>query len=224
VEAIRESGYDAVLPRSGEAAEAAKMHEQKLQERKAGWKAAATIVAGALAMAFSMPMQMGAGMSAMTWVSALPASAVRWLLLAATGVLAVWAGGADLPERLESAATRRDKYEHARFTGDWRGVFYIPRGRQCGHPGRDLFRLGTADHGFLLLGKWLEGRARHRALAAVDALAQLQPDTARVRRGGDSVEIVVPLDEVAIGDLVVILPGGTHACGWTNRVRSHNRR
>jgi P-type Cu+ transporter len=59
--------------------------------------------------------------------------------------------------------------------------------------------------GFLLLGKWLETRARHRALAAVDALAQLQPATARVRR--DGVESVIALDEVRVGDLVVILPG-----------------
>jgi Cu+-exporting ATPase len=60
--------------------------------------------------------------------------------------------------------------------------------------------------GFLLLGKWLEARARHSALAAVDALAQLQPSTARLRLT-DSVEEIVPLEQVKIGDLVVILPG-----------------
>src|SRR5271155_801027 len=40
VEAIRESGYDAVLPRVGDAAGAGNGQEQRLQERKAGWRAA----------------------------------------------------------------------------------------------------------------------------------------------------------------------------------------
>ena len=59
--------------------------------------------------------------------------------------------------------------------------------------------------GFLLLGKWLEGRARHRALASVDALAGLQPATARVRR--DGAEVSIAIDHLRVGDLVVILPG-----------------
>ena len=59
--------------------------------------------------------------------------------------------------------------------------------------------------GFLLLGKALEGRAKRRALAALDSLSRLRPATAR--RLVDGVETVVPLEEVQPGDSVVVLPG-----------------
>jgi P-type Cu+ transporter len=57
----------------------------------------------------------------------------------------------------------------------------------------------------VLLGKWLEARAKHRTLAALDALRALRPDTARVLRGG--VEHRVPLDQVRVGDEVLVGPG-----------------
>ena len=59
--------------------------------------------------------------------------------------------------------------------------------------------------GFLLLGKALEGRAKRRALAALDALSRLRPATAR--RIVDGVQAVVPLEEIQLGDSVLVLPG-----------------
>ena len=58
---------------------------------------------------------------------------------------------------------------------------------------------------FVLLGKWLEGRAKRSTAAAIRALMALRPDTARVRRGGADVE--VPIDQLWCGDLVVVRPG-----------------
>ena len=58
---------------------------------------------------------------------------------------------------------------------------------------------------FILLGKWLEARAKGQTAAAINALMQLRPDTARVRR--DGAEREVPLSQVVVGDLVVIRPG-----------------
>ena len=57
----------------------------------------------------------------------------------------------------------------------------------------------------VLLGKWLESRAKRRTLAAIDALRALRPETARVRR--DGAEFEVPLDRLAVGDLLVVRPG-----------------
>lgn len=57
----------------------------------------------------------------------------------------------------------------------------------------------------VLLGKWLETRAKRETAAAIRALQQLRPDTARVRRDGAEVEIA--LAAVRIGDLVVVRPG-----------------
>ncbi len=58
---------------------------------------------------------------------------------------------------------------------------------------------------FILLGKWLENRAKRQAASAIRALTRLRPDTARVRRNGMDAEI--PLSQVAVGDVVVIRPG-----------------
>ena len=57
----------------------------------------------------------------------------------------------------------------------------------------------------VLLGKWLEGRAKRQTAAAIHALNALRPATARVRR--DGVEVEVAIDQVRVGDLVVVRPG-----------------
>jgi len=58
----------------------------------------------------------------------------------------------------------------------------------------------------ILLGKLLEATAKSRASDAITKLLGLQPKTARVIRGG--VERDVPVAEVAVGDIVVVRPGG----------------
>ena len=58
---------------------------------------------------------------------------------------------------------------------------------------------------FILLGHWLEMRARAGANDAIRTLLDLAPPMATVVRDGDEVE--VPTAEVALGDVVVIRPG-----------------
>jgi Cu2+-exporting ATPase len=58
---------------------------------------------------------------------------------------------------------------------------------------------------FILLGHWLEMRARAGASAAIRALLDLAPPMATVLRDGREVE--VPTAEVLVGDVVVIRPG-----------------
>ena len=57
----------------------------------------------------------------------------------------------------------------------------------------------------VLLGKWLEARAKRQTADAIRALQKLRPDTARVRRDGTEHE--VPIVQVQVGDLVVVRPG-----------------
>jgi Cu2+-exporting ATPase len=59
---------------------------------------------------------------------------------------------------------------------------------------------------FILLGHWLEMRARAGASAAIRRLMDLAPPTAKVVRNG--VEVEVPTSEVLVGDTVVVRPGG----------------
>ncbi|MCA8829628.1 heavy metal translocating P-type ATPase [Hymenobacter sp. BT728] len=57
----------------------------------------------------------------------------------------------------------------------------------------------------ILLGKLLESRAKQQTSAAIKALMNLQAKTARVVRGGQEVD--VPLDQVQVGDEVLVRPG-----------------
>ena len=57
----------------------------------------------------------------------------------------------------------------------------------------------------VLLGKWLEARARRRTSEAIRLLAALQPRTARVLREGTEREIA--LDDVHLGERVVVRAG-----------------
>lgn len=58
---------------------------------------------------------------------------------------------------------------------------------------------------FVILGKWLEARAKGGTSEAIKKLMGMQPKTARVIRNG--VEKDLSLDEVVVGDIVVVRPG-----------------
>jgi Cu+-exporting ATPase len=57
----------------------------------------------------------------------------------------------------------------------------------------------------ILLGRLLEARAKGRTSDAIKKLAGLQPKTARVKRAGK--EIDIPVDQVLVGDEVLVRPG-----------------
>ena len=57
----------------------------------------------------------------------------------------------------------------------------------------------------ILLGRWLEAKAKGRTSQAIRRLVGLQPKTARVRRGGAVIEL--PAAELQRGDLVEVRPG-----------------
>ena len=57
----------------------------------------------------------------------------------------------------------------------------------------------------ILLGRYLEGRAKRQTAAAIRALMDFQPQTALVSRDGTTEEI--PLAQVAVGDVLQVRPG-----------------
>ena len=67
------------------------------------------------------------------------------------------------------------------------------------------FEASAAVITLVLLGKWLEGRAKRQTTDAIRALNALRPATARVLRG--AVEIELPVEQVAVGDRVRVRPG-----------------
>ncbi|MBI5413734.1 cadmium-translocating P-type ATPase [Candidatus Peregrinibacteria bacterium] len=58
---------------------------------------------------------------------------------------------------------------------------------------------------FVLLGKWLESRAKGKTSDAIQKLMGLQAKTARVIKNGEVVDI--PIEEVHAGDTVIVRPG-----------------
>lgn len=72
----------------------------------------------------------------------------------------------------------------------------------------------------VLLGKWLEARAKREAVAAIGALEALRSNDALVRRDGRDQRI--PLAELRVGELMVVRPGErVPADGSVEEGRSH---
>jgi Cu2+-exporting ATPase len=62
--------------------------------------------------------------------------------------------------------------------------------------------------GFILLGRTLEARSRHRAASDLEALTSLQPAVAHVIGSTDDrVGIAIPVEQVRVGEWVRVLPG-----------------
>ncbi|BDF71533.1 heavy metal translocating P-type ATPase [Oscillospiraceae bacterium] len=58
----------------------------------------------------------------------------------------------------------------------------------------------------ITLGKYLETRSKGKTSQAITRLMDLAPKTAMVLRGG--VEVELPVEDVVVGDLIVVRPGG----------------
>jgi Cu+-exporting ATPase len=73
---------------------------------------------------------------------------------------------------------------------------------------------------FLMLGRYLEGRAKGRTTGAIKALIGLQAGTALVLR--DGIEKEIPIEDVLAGDIILVKPGGKiPADGEVIRGESH---
>ena len=67
------------------------------------------------------------------------------------------------------------------------------------------FEVGAVVTTFILLGRYLEARARGRSSEAIRKLLELGAKEARVLREGG--EVLVPVSALQVGDLVVVRPG-----------------
>lgn len=76
---------------------------------------------------------------------------------------------------------------------------------ESGHMPHLYFEASATIITLILLGKYLENRAKSRTSQAIKKLMGLQAKTARVVR--DGVEIDIPIEQVQIGDVIVVRPG-----------------
>lgn len=74
-----------------------------------------------------------------------------------------------------------------------------------GHYDHLYFESSVVIITLILVGKWLESRAKHQTTQAIEALSALRPEVALVRQGYH--EISLPISQVKVNDIVVIKPG-----------------
>ena len=74
-----------------------------------------------------------------------------------------------------------------------------------GHSAHLYFEAAAVVITLVLLGKWLESRAKRQTTEAIRALQALRPETARVRSAEGEKEI--PISQLRVNDIVIVRPG-----------------
>ncbi|MCO4770068.1 MAG: copper-translocating P-type ATPase [Deltaproteobacteria bacterium] len=172
--------------------------EERAENRVWAWRAGLAVAGSALVMALSMGWLPGLPMH--SWTARLGAG-----LIAATVVFGAggpfWAGAwAALRHRSSTMDTLV-----ALGTGTallWSAVVLA----RTGPMGEVWFDGAAMLVAFILLGRWLENRAKGRASEAIRGLLDLRVDEVVVLRG-DSQEERVPVELLEVGDRVVVGPG-----------------
>ncbi len=194
--AIRDAGYE---PREAHA---------DITGNASGWREAWPVWVG---MALSLPLV--APMVSALWGEHLMLSAV-WQFALATPVQFIL--GARFYKAgwhaMRAGTGNMDLLVSLGTTAGWALSVWLwlsgPTAHDGGHGahGPDLYFEGSAVViTLVLLGKWLEARAKHSTLQAIEALQALRPQTARVLTPDG--EQLLPIAEVLSGDLLRVLPG-----------------
>jgi len=131
-----------------------------------------------------------------------------WLQLALATPVQFWLGGRFYRAAWRAAKARAGNMDLLVALGTSAAyglsVYLLLRHEQHGMP-HLYFEASAAVITLVLLGKWLEDRAKRQTTDAIRSLNALRPSTARVRR--DGIEVELPVADVQVGDLVCIRPG-----------------
>ena len=103
-------------------------------------------------------------------------------------------------------------YGYGAFVVLWPGL-----AERWGLPLHLYFESALIVVALILMGRWLELKAKKRTASSLRALVGLAPTTARVVRG--DAEVDLPLAAVAVGDLVRVRPSATTPSARTARSR-----
>jgi Cu+-exporting ATPase len=233
---IRDTGYDATLPAADLAVEEIVAEQDRARDaelrnlrRRTVWSlfAAITVMLLSLPLAAAEPAQ-GASdplMRLMMPLSeslramapplfALPAAVLRWTLMAVTLPVVVWAGR-DFYRRAW-AAFRHHSAEMNTLIAVGTGAAFVSSFAMTaaagwferrGLPVQVYYEAVVWIIALILLGNYLEARAKSATSTALRRLIRLRPRVARVIRDGEEHEI--PLAQVLAGDLLLVRPGET---------------
>jgi len=197
VAGVEEAALAAALTRAGYRLTGIAGQDAEEQDaRRALWEVAAAAVLTAPFLAGMAGMALGRDwMPGGAWQFALATPTVFWL--GARFWRAGWAAA-------RAGAGNMDQLVALGTGAAWGLSTYLLLAHG-GHAHALYFEAAAVVVFFVLLGKWLEGRARRATGAAIRALLELAPRTARRIENGAEVE--VPAAALAVGDLVVVRPG-----------------
>jgi Cu+-exporting ATPase len=199
-QAIRDVGYDVVVPGEGEAAEdverAAREAEVRDQTRKF-W----------IGVAFALPLfllSMGRDFGLLgAWADAVW---VNWLFLILATPVQFYVGWDYYVGGFKSLRAGSANMDVLVAMGSSVAYFYSIAVLLFPSIGEHVyFETSALIITLIKLGKMLEARAKGRTSEAIKNLMGLRPKTARVAR--DGVEVDVPVESVMLGDIVVVRPG-----------------
>jgi Cu+-exporting ATPase len=186
--AVEDAGYGARLLTDDAGRNAQAEARDAARRRAEGWRVVAAI---ALAAPLMLPMF---GIPLPGWVQLLLATPVQFVLggrfyVAAWKAVRAGSGNMDLLVALGTSA--------AYFFSLW--LLTQP------HAHHLYFEAAAVVIALVLLGKWLETRAKRSTTLAIRSLMALRPENARIERNGNEIE--VPVSAVSVGDVVVMRPG-----------------
>jgi P-type Cu+ transporter len=136
-----------------------------------------------------------------------PASAdyLNWLFLALAIPVQFYSGRDFYTHAWSALKSRTANMDTLIALGSSAAFFYSVWLMLSGVSGHVYFETAAVIIALILVGKYLEARAKSQTGTAIRALIGLQAKTARVLRGGQEVD--VPVAEVRKGEIVVVRPG-----------------
>jgi P-type Cu+ transporter len=207
--AVSSAGFEAMeLGGEAEDAEAmAREHEINEQWRLLVIGAIFTIPLFLFAMArdFNLLPAMFYQMAPMAGMSAAPAPWTNWLMLALATPVQFYVGWQYYIGAFKAVRNKSANMDVLIAMGTSAAFFYslpITFGWLDGHV---YYETAAVIITLIKLGKFLEARAKGRTSEAIKKLMGLRAKTARIIR--DGVEAEVPVDDVRVGDIVLVKPG-----------------
>jgi len=207
--AIEAAGYEVrELPKATDGAAMSLVDEadaeaagRAREQRSLGLAAAVALAVAAVTMVLMYAPGVPLSMEGLAWVLIGPATFVQF-----------WAGRRFYRAAWRAAIHRSTSMDTLVVVGTsaaWAYSVFVTLApgifRSAGIEPQTYFDSSTAIVGLVLMGRWLEARAKAQTVGAIKSLLGLQARSARIVRGGW--EIDVPLEEVRVGDLVRVRPG-----------------
>jgi Cu+-exporting ATPase len=138
-------------------------------------------------------------------VSALDFHSWRWVALALSTPVVFYAGSGFHRAAFRSARHRAATMDTLISIGTLAAWLWSTVVLLGGLDGDVYFEVATVVTTLILLGRYLEARAKRRSSDAIRKLLELGAKDARVLR--DGVEVLVPVEQLAVDDVFVVRPG-----------------